>query len=226
MLYVDTVTSARPGNRLCKTQCPVCWKNGAASVPVPGKPQREACPQCSQRTGASVVSIPMPRHRHTHTLFNENTGWTFTAVAQFSLPSPWLLNTHTHSLEERKEQWHKEAEERRSNAPDPAVPAGHTLMDESERQETLKSLKESMSLCLFAYIWALHELWISVSLILLFFYVSSAHRTLVAELLSLPLRANHLSLRARRACLDCRLSEIEEAVKIFSRDKVYVKNDS
>nr|XP_040052156.1 enkurin domain-containing protein 1 isoform X2 [Gasterosteus aculeatus aculeatus] len=98
-------------------------------------------------------------------------------------------------LEERKEQWHKEAEERRSNAPDPAVPAGHTLMDESERQETLKSLKET-------------------------------HRTLVAELLSLPLRANHLSLRARRACLDCRLSEIEEAVKIFSRDKVYVKNDS
>ncbi|KAL6113759.1 enkd1 [Pungitius sinensis] len=98
-------------------------------------------------------------------------------------------------LKDRKEQWHKEAEEMRSNAPDPAVPAGHTLMHESERQETLKSLKET-------------------------------HGTLVAELLSLPLRDNHLSLRARRACLDCKLSEIEEAVKIFSRDKVYVKNNS
>ncbi|XP_068559841.1 enkurin domain-containing protein 1 isoform X2 [Cebidichthys violaceus] len=98
-------------------------------------------------------------------------------------------------LEERKEQWHKEAEERRRNAPDPTVPAGHTLMRESERQETLKSLKET-------------------------------HRSLVAELLSLPLNADSLSVRARRAHLDCRLSEIEEAVKIFSRDRVYVKIDS
>ncbi|KAM8886221.1 enkurin domain-containing protein 1 isoform 2-T2 [Spinachia spinachia] len=97
-------------------------------------------------------------------------------------------------LEDRKEQWHKEAEERRCNALDPAVPAGHTLMRESERQDTLKSLKET-------------------------------HRTLVAELLSLPLKDNHLSLRARRAGLDCKLSEIEEAIKIFSRNKVYVKND-
>ncbi|XP_031712571.1 enkurin domain-containing protein 1 [Anarrhichthys ocellatus] len=98
-------------------------------------------------------------------------------------------------LEERKEQWHKEAEERRRNAPDPTVPAGHTLMRESERQETLKSLKET-------------------------------HRSLVAELLSLPLKADSLSVRARRAHLDSRLSEIEEAVKIFSRDRVYVKIDS
>ncbi|XP_034728906.1 enkurin domain-containing protein 1 isoform X2 [Etheostoma cragini] len=98
-------------------------------------------------------------------------------------------------LEERKEQWHKEEEERRKNAPDPAAPAGHTLMPESERQETLKSLKET-------------------------------HRSLVSELLSLPLRADNLSVRSRRAHLDCRLSEIEEAIKIFSRDKVYVKIDS
>ncbi|XP_039660252.1 enkurin domain-containing protein 1 isoform X2 [Perca fluviatilis] len=98
-------------------------------------------------------------------------------------------------LEERKEQWHKEEEERRRNAPDPTAPAGHTLMPESERQETLKSLKET-------------------------------HRSLVTELLSLPLKADNLSVRSRRAHLDCRLSEIEEAIKIFSRDKVYVKIDS
>ncbi|XP_018529177.1 enkurin domain-containing protein 1 [Lates calcarifer] len=98
-------------------------------------------------------------------------------------------------LEERKEQWRKEDEERRRNAPDPTVPAGHTLMPESERQETLKSLKET-------------------------------HRALVTELLSLPLKADNLSVRSQRAHLDCRLSEIEEAIKIFSRDKVYVKIDS
>ncbi|XP_068461465.1 enkurin domain-containing protein 1 [Clinocottus analis] len=98
-------------------------------------------------------------------------------------------------LEQRKEQWQKEAEEKRRNAPDPSVPAGHTLMRESERRETLKSLKET-------------------------------HRSLVAELLSLPLKADILSVKTRRARLDCRLSEIEEAIKIFSRDKVYIKIDS
>ncbi|XP_060894572.1 enkurin domain-containing protein 1 isoform X2 [Labrus mixtus] len=98
-------------------------------------------------------------------------------------------------LEERKAQWQKEEEERKRNAPDPSTPAGHTLMPESERQETLKSLKDT-------------------------------HRSLVTELLSLPLKADSLSVRSRRAHLDCRLSEIEEAIKIFSRDKVYVKIDS
>ncbi|XP_074527002.1 enkurin domain-containing protein 1 isoform X1 [Halichoeres trimaculatus] len=98
-------------------------------------------------------------------------------------------------LEERKEQWQKEEEERLRNAPDPSAPAGHTLMPENERQETLKSLKET-------------------------------HRSLVTELLSLPLKADSLSVRSRRAHLDCRLSEIEEAIKIFSRDKVYIKIDS
>ncbi|XP_067470604.1 enkurin domain-containing protein 1 [Thunnus thynnus] len=98
-------------------------------------------------------------------------------------------------LKERKEQWRKEEEERRRNAPDPATPAGHTLMPESERQETLQSLKET-------------------------------HRSLVTELLSLPLKADNLSFRSRRAHLDCRLSEIEEAIKIFSRDKVYIKINS
>nr|XP_046243917.1 enkurin domain-containing protein 1 [Scatophagus argus] len=98
-------------------------------------------------------------------------------------------------LEERKKQWLKEEEERRKNAPDPTVPAGHTLMPENERQETLKSLKET-------------------------------HCSLVTELLSLPLKADNLSVRSRRAHLDCKLSEIEEAIKIFSRDKVYIKIDS
>ncbi|XP_038133176.1 enkurin domain-containing protein 1 isoform X2 [Cyprinodon tularosa] len=98
-------------------------------------------------------------------------------------------------LEERKQQWRKEEEERKRNAPDPSIPAGHSLMPESERQEKLKSLKDT-------------------------------HRSLVTELLSLPLKTDSLSVRTRRAQLDYTLSEIEEAIKIFSRDKVYVKLDS
>ncbi|XP_061585499.1 enkurin domain-containing protein 1 [Cololabis saira] len=98
-------------------------------------------------------------------------------------------------LQERKVQWCKEKEERERNAPDPTVPPGHTRMPDSEREGTLKTLKDT-------------------------------HRTLVTELLSLPLKADSPSFRSRRAHLDCRLSEIEEAIKIFSRDRVYIKNDS
>lgn len=50
------------------------------------------------------------------------------------------------SLEDRKKQWLKEEEERKKNAPDPRAPAGHNLMPENERRETLNSLKESMLL--------------------------------------------------------------------------------
>lgn len=57
-------------------------------------------------------------------------------------------------------------------------------------------------------------------------FFPSAHRSLVAKLLSLPLKSDTLSVCSRRAHLECRLSEIEEAIKIFSRDKVYVKIDS
>ncbi|XP_067250402.1 enkurin domain-containing protein 1 isoform X1 [Chanodichthys erythropterus] len=56
--------------------------------------------------------------------------------------------------------------------------------------------------------------------------LKETHRSLVSELLSLPVKADTLSLRSRRAGLDQRLSEVEEAIKIFSRDKVYVKVDS
>lgn len=56
--------------------------------------------------------------------------------------------------------------------------------------------------------------------------LKETHRSLVSELLSLPVNTDTLSLRSRRAGLDQRLSEVEEAIKIFSRDKVYVKVDS
>lgn len=66
------------------------------------------------------------------------------------------------------------------------------------------------------------------ALIYSFSFVSllPAHRSLVSELLSLPVRADSLGVRSRRAQLDRRLSEVEEAIKIFSRDKVYIKTDS
>ena len=57
-------------------------------------------------------------------------------------------------------------------------------------------------------------------------YFSTGHQTLVKELLSLPVRADSLSICSRRTQLDRRLFEMEEAIKIFSRDKVFIKTDS
>ncbi|KAI2661977.1 Enkurin domain-containing protein 1 [Labeo rohita] len=56
--------------------------------------------------------------------------------------------------------------------------------------------------------------------------LKETHRSLVSELLSLPVKADTMSVRSRRTQLDQRLSEVEEAIKIFSREKVYVKVDS
>ncbi|KAG9330354.1 hypothetical protein JZ751_025657 [Albula glossodonta] len=56
--------------------------------------------------------------------------------------------------------------------------------------------------------------------------LKDTQRSLVKELLSLPVRVDTLSVRTRRAELDRKLSELEEAIKIFSRDKVFVKIDS
>ncbi|XP_039624109.1 enkurin domain-containing protein 1 isoform X1 [Polypterus senegalus] len=98
-------------------------------------------------------------------------------------------------LQERKDQWQREREERKKNQPDPSMPPGHSMMPEKERQETLHSLKETQ-------------------------------KNLVKELLSLPVRADTLSIQARRTQLDKKLSEVEEAIKIFSRPKVFIKIDN
>uniref|UniRef100_A0A8C4X292 Enkurin domain containing 1 n=1 Tax=Erpetoichthys calabaricus TaxID=27687 RepID=A0A8C4X292_ERPCA len=98
-------------------------------------------------------------------------------------------------LQERKDQWQREREERKKNQPDPSMPPGHSMMPEKEKQETLNSLKETQ-------------------------------KNLVKELLSLPVRADTLSIQARRTELDKKLSEVEEAIKIFSRGKVFIKIDN
>ncbi|XP_054856819.1 enkurin domain-containing protein 1 isoform X2 [Eublepharis macularius] len=98
-------------------------------------------------------------------------------------------------LMERKDLWRREAEERRRNMPDPAMPPGHTLMPESQRVETLNNLKQSQE-------------------------------QLLKDLLLLPVRADTLNLQNRRVGLEKKLSQIEEALKIFSRPKVFIKLDS
>ncbi|XP_072272194.1 enkurin domain-containing protein 1 [Pyxicephalus adspersus] len=44
-----------------------------------------------------------------------------------------------------KQQWLREKEEMKKQTPDPAMPPGHTMMPEQERQETLRKLRETQA---------------------------------------------------------------------------------
>ncbi|KAM8947099.1 enkurin domain-containing protein 1 isoform 1-T1 [Pelodytes ibericus] len=56
--------------------------------------------------------------------------------------------------------------------------------------------------------------------------IKQTQAQLIKELLRLPIRADTLSIQNRRTGLEKKLSEMEEAIKIFSRPKVFIKIDS
>uniref|UniRef100_A0ABM5EV78 Enkurin domain-containing protein 1 n=1 Tax=Pogona vitticeps TaxID=103695 RepID=A0ABM5EV78_9SAUR len=56
--------------------------------------------------------------------------------------------------------------------------------------------------------------------------LKQSQEQLLKELLLLPVRIDSLSVRARQITLEKKLSQIEEALKIFSRPKVFIKLDS
>ncbi|XP_069608912.1 enkurin domain-containing protein 1 [Ranitomeya imitator] len=56
--------------------------------------------------------------------------------------------------------------------------------------------------------------------------IKETQTQLLKELVMLPVRADNLSIQNRRTELEKKLSEIEEAIKVFSRPKVFIKIDS
>ena len=56
-------------------------------------------------------------------------------------------------------------------------------------------------------------------------HLSTDQSVLTRELASLPLSTDTLKHRLKRAELENKLTEIEDALKIFSRPKVFVKSD-
>lgn len=94
-------------------------------------------------------------------------------------------------LLERKEQWAREEEERRLNAPDPDCPPGMMLLDEDERLRTLRVLRKSLD-------------------------------EARLQMNYLPLRIETPSQIRRKNVLEAKLQEIEDAIKVFDRSKVYV----
>lgn len=139
------------------------------------------------------------------------------------LVSP-TLGLCIHSLLERRDLWRKEEEARQRSQPDPSMPPGHTLMPESQRLETLNNLLQSE--CLGKGGWkgargrAMHPCSTQSPCPLV------GQSQLLRELVLLPAGADSLRAQGHRAELDRKLVQIEEAVKIFSRPKVFVKMDS
>uniref|UniRef100_A0A6G1S082 Enkurin domain containing 1 n=1 Tax=Hypotaenidia okinawae TaxID=2861861 RepID=A0A6G1S082_9GRUI len=56
--------------------------------------------------------------------------------------------------------------------------------------------------------------------------LKQSQQQLIKDLVMLPVRADTLSMQKRRVELERKLSQIEEAIKIFSRPKVFIKLDS
>lgn len=94
-------------------------------------------------------------------------------------------------LLERKEQWAREEEERRLNAPDPDCPPGMMLLDEDERLRTLRVLRKSLD-------------------------------EARLQMNHLPLRIETPSQIRRKNALEAKLQDIEDAINVFDRSKVYV----
>ncbi|XP_005101585.1 enkurin domain-containing protein 1 [Aplysia californica] len=111
-----------------------------------------------------------------------------------------LLQSHEYGevptyLRKRKTQWHEEERARVANTPDPAMPAGHRQLPESERNETLGLLKQKQG-------------------------------EVINQMQRLPIGADTVRVRQQRQALEAQLTEVEEAIKIFSRPKVFVRVDS
>ena len=57
-------------------------------------------------------------------------------------------------------------------------------------------------------------------------FLFAAEKELIRQMLMLPIRADTMKVRAKKTELEAKLAEIEEAIKIFSGRKVFVKLDS
>lgn len=96
-------------------------------------------------------------------------------------------------LVKRKEEWAEKERENEKNKPDPDCPKGHKRVPEDERRKVLENLKKTQN-------------------------------ELERELLSLPVRqCDTLKYKQRKMDLEVKLNELDEAIKIFSKKKVFVR---
>jgi hypothetical protein len=55
--------------------------------------------------------------------------------------------------------------------------------------------------------------------------LEDTHKKLIAELNSMPIRNDTFRIKTTKSEMEKRLTELEEAIKIFSKPKVFVKID-
>ena len=79
-----------------------------------------------------------------------------------------------------------------NSIPDPEQPEGHWCMSQTERLQTLDSLKKM-------------------------------EKELLNRMACLPVRMDTAWIRAQKGELDRKLKEVEDATRVFSRKKVFVK---
>uniref|UniRef100_H2XT68 Enkurin domain-containing protein n=1 Tax=Ciona intestinalis TaxID=7719 RepID=H2XT68_CIOIN len=96
-------------------------------------------------------------------------------------------------LRSRQRQWDMQERDRIRNAPDPTVPEGHTVLPDKERKATLTTLRKSQQELL------------------------ERHRLL-------PIRsADTMGVRNRKTELEKQIMEVDEAIKVFERPRVFVR---
>merc|ERR1719427_855516 len=98
-------------------------------------------------------------------------------------------------LQTRQREWEADEIERLRNEPDPTIPEGHVVLPDQERRETLNNLKKSQQELL------------------------EQHRLL-------PIRSkDSIGVRNRKSELEKRISEVDEAIEVFNRPRVFVRLD-
>jgi hypothetical protein len=115
------------------------------------------------------------------------------------------------SIEKIKDQRVLAEYEARINAPDPECPPDHVKVDNNQRKSTLQQLQLSKS-----------NWWNQ----LIDFYSFFIDRTaLEKKLCHLPIRNDTVALRQTKESIEKKVLELDEAIKIFSKPKVFIKLD-
>ncbi|PRD20841.1 UNVERIFIED_CONTAM: Enkd1 [Trichonephila clavipes] len=129
-------------------------------------------------------------------------------------------------LTERKKQWEMEKERQLKLREEASIPQGYTLLPDEERIETLELLKKSDYPFIKFYI----IIYIIYNYIFKQIPFKSEKQTyqeeIIQSLAALPVRNDTVRLRNYKEELERQLAKVEEGIKIFSRPKVLIKNDT
>ena len=119
------------------------------------------------------------------------------------------------SIERIKDKQAQDIYEERANAPDPDCPLGHVKVDNEQRQSTLKQLYLSTELFL--------SLRVCVIPLALFIVLDRAE--MEKKLGHLPIRNDSVTIRRTKEDIEKKIVELDEAITIFSKPKVFVRVD-